>query len=137
MKSPCILFDGALDTSGYGLKRIGKKLWKAHRLAWVSARGAIPEGVQVLHRCDVRACVNVEHLFLGTLADNMADRNAKGRQARLQGEKHNLHKLTNQDVLRIREEYERGCSLSELAKAYGVHTSTVHRAATRRNWRHL
>lgn len=135
--SPCTLWEGSLDTSGYGLKRVGRKLWKAHRLAWTRANGDIPEGMQVLHRCDVRACVNVEHLFLGSLADNMADRNAKGRQARLKGERHNLHKLTDEKVRELRAAWEAGSTVKELASRFGVHPSTAHRAAIRRNWSHV
>jgi len=135
--SSCVLFEGAKDTSGYGLVRVGRKLWKAHRFAWTKMHGGIPDGLQVLHRCDVRACINVEHLFLGTLADNMADRNAKGRQARLQGERHNLRKLSDAQVLEIRAAHLAGESTARLAAKFGVHKSTAHRAATRRNWRHL
>ncbi len=51
----------------------------AHRLAWVEVHGPIPDGLCVLHICDVRNCVNVEHLFLGTLADNNKDKARKGR----------------------------------------------------------
>jgi len=63
----------------------------AHRLAWEEAKGPIPDGLFVLHRCDVRGCINVDHLFLGTAKDNTHDMMAKGR-ARFVGGLHNARK---------------------------------------------
>jgi hypothetical protein len=70
----------------YGGFKVAGVMHYAHRWAWVRANGPIPEGQKVLHTCDVPACVNPAHLFLGTQAANMADKVAKGRQAK--GETH-------------------------------------------------
>jgi hypothetical protein len=77
--SGCLLWEGAVAGAGYGvIGRNGKSVY-VHRVAWEEAQRAIPDGMQVLHRCDVPACCNIEHLFLGTVADNMRDKSAKGR----------------------------------------------------------
>ena len=64
---------------GYGIVTHEKRRWYAHRLAWTLANGPIPNGLLVCHRCDNPPCINVEHMFLGTNADNMQDASTKGR----------------------------------------------------------
>lgn len=64
-----------VNWSQFGIRHQGY----AHRLAWIKVHGPIPEDMCVLHRCDVRNCVNVEHLFLGSLDDNNKDKAQKGR----------------------------------------------------------
>lgn len=80
--SGCWLWVGAANRDGYGLfcgSRKGKAQHLAHRISWELFRGPIPQGVEVCHRCDVRCCVNPDHLFLATHTDNMADMYRKGR----------------------------------------------------------
>lgn len=78
-ESGCWLWMRALKGCGYGHKWHEGKYKSAHRIAWELNRGQIPEGLFVLHRCDVMRCVNPEHLFLGTHQDNMEDQRRKGR----------------------------------------------------------
>ncbi len=60
----------------------------AHRAAWIRSNGAIPDGLVVCHKCDNGLCVNVDHLFLGTLSENMQDCISKGRhQSNLDNQK--------------------------------------------------
>lgn len=76
----CWLWQGSISRLGYGEMRLDRNTkGKAHRVAWELENGPIPEGMEVCHSCDVRACVRVDHLFLGTHLDNMRDASAKGR----------------------------------------------------------
>lgn len=78
----CLLWEGAVARYGYGHVKVGGRKGRnvlVHRMVWEEANGPIPDGLHVLHRCDVPACCNVDHLFLGTHADNMQDMWNKGR----------------------------------------------------------
>jgi len=77
----CHLWIGRCDKKGYGVIKQGSKDYRAHRYLWEMVKGKIPAGLSVLHKCDVRCCVNTNHLFLGTQKDNMADCSKKKRFA--------------------------------------------------------
>jgi len=78
----CHIWTGCVTGHGYGTLVRDQKQWKAHRFAWTLYRGPIPEGMHVLHHCDVPPCVNPEHLWLGTHTENIQDMDRKGRRAR-------------------------------------------------------
>ena len=69
----CHIWHGPLKPGGYGWLQYHGRIWLAHRLAWTLKRGPIPAGMILCHRCNVRRCVNPDHLSLGTRADNNAD----------------------------------------------------------------
>lgn len=141
--SGCWLWLGFINaTTGYGTFRLDpKELGKsAHRASWILHRGAIPGGLQVCHKCDVRCCVNPDHLFLGTATENMQDAAQKGRM-NWKGRprpnlprraNHPMAKLTEADVLAIRSETASG---RELAERFGIRRETVSRIRRGHTWR--
>lgn len=78
-ETACLIWCGAIDSWGYGRFAWRGKARKSNRVAYTIAKGDIPDGLSVLHTCDTPACVNPDHLFLGTHKENMEDRDAKGR----------------------------------------------------------
>lgn len=89
----CWNWTGSVNTWGYGqIRDEDGKYTTAHRISYRLAHGSIPPGQSVLHRCDNTRCVNPEHLFLGSQADNMADKTAKGRQAK--GDQHGMSRVS-------------------------------------------
>lgn len=126
---------------GYGsCDMFGERL--AHRVSWRIHNGDIPEGMYVLHRCDVRNCVNPDHLFLGTKADNHRDMVQKGRNPRgykrpnhkMRGEIHHSAKLTQAEVDHIRQKLKEGETGASLARAFGVTRGMIYHIAHGRAW---
>ncbi|MER6171321.1 HNH endonuclease [Streptosporangium sp. NPDC001681] len=105
-----------------------------HRVAWELANGPIPDGMKVCHRCDNPPCCNPAHLFLGTIADNNADRDQKGRQVSLQGEEHGSAKLTADQVDAIRELASADVPQELIARAVGIHKSHVSLISRGKTW---
>jgi hypothetical protein len=101
-------------------------------VAWLWANGPIPDGLCVCHRCDVAGCVRIDHLFLGTQADNMQDMIDKGRQAK--GEHGGNAYLTADQVRAIRASTAPQC---EIARTFGTSQANVHLIRARKNWRWL
>jgi hypothetical protein len=126
----CYEWTGPVDAKGYGVitrRGIKQSSSKAHRVAWIEAHGPIADGLWVLHRCDNRRCVRLEHLYLGTPLDNMRDVLARGR--------HNISRLSLADVIRFRERADAGEPVRVLAAEFGIAENTGHRIKSRRSWR--
>ena len=131
----CLLWTGSVGRRGYGQIRVGATMVRTHRLAWTLAKGVIPADLLVLHRCDVRTCINPAHLFLGTSADNSADMVAKGRSGA--GENHSKAKLTRESVLAIATRLSAGETCASIAREFGVGPTTVINIKTGYRWSRL
>lgn len=133
----CWMWTGAKRPRGYGSLGIGPKqaYALAHRFSWELHNGQIPRGIFVCHKCDIPACVRPDHLFLGTPAENTQDAVAKGRNNR--GAKVNTAKLTEQQVVSLRDMYVRGVRPITLMAIFGMSRSSVWKIVTRRSWKHV
>ena len=122
----------ASTTTRYPLLR---GLGSAHRVSFEYHHGQSASGFYVCHKCDRPNCVNPTHLFLGTPADNMADRDAKGRNGTL-GENAHFAKLTAPKVIEI---HQRSASepFRALASIYNVSLATIKRIAAKTTWKHV
>lgn len=133
-------WDWLAQTDGwdYGRFQIHDKPWQAHRVAWILTYGPIPEGLGVLHHCDNPGCCNPYHLFLGTPADNVADAVRKGRQRGPKGERNPKSKLTEDNVLDIRELHDTGeWTQREIAEEFDVSRGAIRGVVNRRTWKHI
>jgi hypothetical protein len=132
----CWNWKGYVHPSGYGRIVIQHKFKLAHRIAYSLKYGEIPDGLHVCHKCDNRLCCNYNHHFLGTNADNQADRDAKGRQTK--GEKIGASKLVTSQVYEIRKLYATGkYSRNDLAAQFQVTRVNIGLIVTGRAWKHL
>lgn len=133
--TPCIEWNRARSADGYGQTFRSGKVVYVHRLTWERAYGPIPVGMFVCHRCDNRACYNLNHLFLGTVADNNRDMRAKGRGSAPPihlGESNPASRLTAEQVRAIRDDHR---ILRLVAADYGVSISTVSVIRRGEKWR--
>lgn len=133
----CWLWLGALDGKGYGYLAgtRGLPAVKAHRVSYEWHSGEpIPPGIFVCHVCDNPPCVNPEHLFLGTNADNMRDMVSKGRQACHEGALNPNVKLTEQQLDVMLELRRGGMVQTEIASRFGVSQSAVSAILSGRAW---
>lgn len=130
----CWLWLGSQDRKGYGFARVSGRTMGAHRASYRAFVGSVPDGMQVCHRCDVRACVNPAHLFLGTNAENVADREAKGRGGDRRGESNNSAKLTAADVIEIRRCLRAGQTGASLAREYRMSEGAIADIKHGRKW---
>lgn len=116
-KNGCWQWHGSMNEDGYGIFWIEKRLKLAHRCSYLFHRGPLPvRPLLICHTCDNRACVNPEHLFVGTQMDNMTDAKLKGRMPH--------YKLFDEDIQFIKKSE---MSARELAKILNVHYCTIHR----------
>lgn len=123
----CWLWTARVDKLGYGFFRADsqKAHALAHRFSWALHNGPIPTGLLVLHKCDRPGCVRPDHLYVGTDADNTADKLSRHRQA---------HRLSTEQVQAIRERLRAGATRVCVAADYNVTTSAIRLIAVGRTW---
>lgn len=133
-ESGCLIWLGALDGSGYGIIRIDGKTFRTHRASFYFANNGIPDGLHVLHHCDIRCCINPDHLYTGTNSDNIADKVKRGRVVTTfkNGADNPNAVLTAEKVKEIRLST---LTQVEIAKKYGVGQTTVSDIKTNKIWK--
>lgn len=130
----CWLWKGVKNKAAYPSFQDGKTKVSAHRWSYRFHIGPIGK-LWVLHRCDVKHCVNPSHLFLGTALDNNRDRQKKGRSHR--GEAHHRTNLKNSDIIKIRNMAINGSLHREIAKIYGMSRASISYIVRKETWKHV
>ena len=120
------------NKDGYGRFKLDGKVVYSHRVSWEMYNGTIPESMAVLHHCNNPGCVNPDHLFLGTHADNVADRVAKGRSAT--GSENGRAKLDEEKVAAIREMLANGDTKTSVADKFGVDRKAIYDIGIGKTW---
>ena len=139
LSTPCWIWQRAIGSHGYGMLQAGDKVQNAHRVSYTRSVGTIPKGLHILHKCDVRACVNPNHLWAGTNYENRQDSIAKGRfRAGIhRGEDNATAKLTTKEVRTIRRLVKAGAQQTDVAAKYGVHKTNISCICRRITWQHV
>jgi hypothetical protein len=136
LENGCWRYTGGLNGQGRGNIWDSGRTRSAHVVSFEIHKGPIPEGMQVCHTCDFGACINPDHLFLGTQLDNIHDMINKGRD-RVVGSLNGQSKLTEADVVYIRRLLMEGLTNSEIARRFNVTSQAVGLIKRRRSWRHV
>ena len=132
----CWLWTSTKGTGGYGAFWFRRRTRLAPRVALLLFRNIdVPRGVSVCHHCDQPACVNPDHLFVGTALDNIRDMELKGRRAR--GTRIARAKLTDDDVREIRRRTAAGESQERVGRSFGIVQTAVSAIVHRKTWRHV
>jgi hypothetical protein len=123
------------NTEGRATIRRGGLNVYAYRVVYGLLREPIPANLLACHSCDNPSCINPDHVFVGTIADNNLDMTVKGRAAT--GEKQPAHKMTEDAVREARHMRSAGWTYESIAKHFGVSYATAHRVANRAGWKHV
>ncbi len=149
-KTNCWEWKGKLDPTGYARFQYKRQRWHAHRASFVVHNGKIPPFTMICHKCHIRHCVNPEHLYAGSHADNMRDMREAGRAFRgdkeyykahpelcKKGEECNFSKLTKNQVIMIKELYKLVPNCCSIGKFTGINRKTISDILNKISWSHL
>lgn len=132
----CWIWLGYLNTRGYGLVKFNGLACLAHRVNYELFKGNIPDGMQACHHCDNRACINPDHIFIGTALDNAKDMVRKGRSPNNLGEKNPNAIVTGDQVIEIRA-LKGKKTYKEIGNMYGISRHYAWNLANRKSWKHI
>ena len=135
----CWEWNAYCDKRGYGIFRLDSRTVRAHRLSafWAGILPSLDSELLACHHCDNPKCVNPEHLFAGTDADNAQDRIKKGREHYPIGETNPRAKLTENDILAMRQLVANGIPRKDIASQYEISLSQVNNIVNRKHWSHI
>ena len=134
----CWLWTAGLNKWGYGKFHLNGRTRGAHRVSWEIYNGKIPKGLFVLHKCDVRSCVNPQHFWLGTQKDNILDMFKKGRELVMKGEEVKSSKLNEFQVRIIKRLLSFGTmTQKEIGDIFNVNRLIITNINTGTTWKHV
>lgn len=133
----CIIWKGAVNNKGYGVVNYKGKYWLVHRLIYTLHNPEIDiNRMLVLHKCDIRNCINPNHLFIGTAKDNTNDMIDKDRMKHANGENAGKSKLTWKKVEKIRNKHgKKHVTTKKLSEKYGVSCMSIRNIVNKKTWR--
>lgn len=137
LETPCHIWALATGDRGYGIISYKGRSYLSHRVSWTIYKGPIANGLQVMHKCDNRSCINPDHLVLGTAEDNVKDMFDKGRQPNQLGQSNNNSRLTNAQASEIKKRLKAGDTVREIATAMDLRFTIIANIKQGNSWRWL
>lgn len=135
----CLIWQGCRGSRGYGWMAVGKRNHEStHRLAWAIANNAQPpKGAHVMHACDNPACVNSNHLSVGTPQDNQRDCALKGRKNPRKGSQHGSSKYTEGQIIQAARLFSKGRTYAQISQHLGISRGALMKTLQGHRWPHI